>query len=182
MQRFAVEMRAAIEGNTLVGHAAVFGQTADVPGHYEQIARSAFDRVLQGSDARFLLNHDPNMLLGREGAGTLTLSTDDTGLAFRVDLPDTQAGRDVRELVRRGDLSGGSFAFIPGEDKWSTASDGRQLRTHTDISHLQDVSVVTYPAYAGTDVALRSLDITTRPPCGRSQLIRARARLNRRSQ
>lgn len=177
MQRFAVEMRAEVSGNTLAGHAAVFGRVAKVPGHYEQLDRDAFDAALETSDARFLVNHNPDNLLGREGSGTLRLSTDSTGLAYELELPDTQLAHDVKVLVQRRDLAGGSFGFIPGLDKWERASDGLQLRTHTQIQSLLDASIVTYPAYQGTDVELRAMEITTRPHSGRSQLVRARARL-----
>lgn len=174
--RFGVELRAEVAGDTLAGHAAVFDQVARVPGHYERLDRSAFDRVLETSDARFLVNHNPDHVLGRQGAGTLRLRTDDVGLAFEVDLPDTQIARDVRELVRRGDLDGGSFGFVPGDDTWTLAPDGVQLRTHTSIDRLLDASIVTYPAYAGTDMVLRALTFAA-IPAGRSQLVRARARI-----
>lgn len=174
MDRFAVQLRAEVSEGTLAGHAATFKTVARVSGHYERLDRSAFDEVLKTSDARFLVNHDPSMLLGRQGAGTLRLWTDDDGLSFEVDLPDTQAARDVRELVRRGDLDGGSFGFVPGADKWERAQDGLQVRTHTSVKRLLDASIVTYPAYEGTEVALRQMDLTTRPLSGRSQLIRAR--------
>lgn len=172
MDRFHVELRAEVEGNVLTGYASVFGQTAKVGSHYEQIERRAFDAALKDSDPRFLVNHDPTLLLGRRSAGTLRVRADDHGLAFEVDLPDTQAGRDVRELMRRGDLDGGSFGFVPGEDTWTRAPDGLQLRTHTSVRSLLDLSVVTYPAYEGAEVALRSLIIT--PPSTRTRLIRAR--------
>lgn len=172
-----MELRAEVSGNVLVGHAAVFGQSAEVRGGYERLARTAFDEALKTSDARFLLNHDPSALLGRQGSGTLRLSTDNKGLLFEVDLPDTQLGRDVRTLVGRGDLNAGSFGFIPGTDKFTTATDGKQIRTHTSIKSLLDASLVTYPAYSGTDAQLRNMNIETRPPSGRSQLIRARAQL-----
>lgn len=177
MDRFAVELRAALEGNTLRGHAAVFGTAAKLRGHYERIGPSAFDEVLGRADVRALVNHDPSQILGRSGAGTLRLDVDDDGLGFEVDLPDTQLGRDVRELVRRGDLDGMSFGFLPGADAWSRAADGLQVRTHTKIRELLDVSLATYPAYAGTDVVLRSLDLGDRPVNRRAQLIRARARV-----
>lgn len=182
MERFAVELRAAIEGNTLTGYASVFGQTAKVAGHYERIERSAFDAALESADPRFLLNHDPSRLLGRRSSRTLRVRADDHGLAFEVDLPDTEDGRTVRELTRRGDLSGGSFGFIAGADSWSRAPDGLQLRTHTSVRDLLDLSVVTFPAYEGAEVALRSIEIAA--PDARTRLIRARhaARYPRRTQ
>ena len=104
----------------------------------------------------------------------MRLDTDDTGLLFEVDLPDTPDGHKVRTLVERGDLSGMSFGFIPGDDKWSRAKDGRQLRTHLSVKRLLDVSPVSYPAYDGTEVHLRALNLGPRLTA-RGQLIRLRA-------
>jgi len=183
--RIHAELRAAdVKGDTLSGHAAVFGQVAPIRGGYEAIAPTAFDEVLaRGDDVVALRDHDPGLLLGRTSAGTLRLHKDADGLAFEVDLPDTSYAQDVRELVRRGDLRGASFGFLPGKDELGHAPDGKQLRTHTSISRLLDVSVVAIPAYDGTDVTLRHL--TFDPPAldRRTQLIlaRHRARYSRRT-
>ncbi len=160
MQRFGVELRAEVDGDAVVGHASVFGHLADVGPHYEQIEQRAFDQVLADTDtdARAFINHDPNRLLGRQAARTLDVSTDREGLRFRVELPDTSYANDLRVLVGRGDMTGGSIGFIPGDDTWSRASDGRRIRTHTSVRALRDVSIVTFPAYEGTEVFLRSLD------------------------
>lgn len=175
--RFDVELRAAeLRGGTLYGHAAVFGQHAQIRGGYEAIAPGAFDQVLRRDNVRALVNHNPSLLLGSTGAGTLKLATDSTGLVFEVQIPDTTYGRDLRELVARGDLTGASFGFIPGEDTLGVAPDGRQLRTHTNLSQLLDVSAVTYPAYDGTDVSLRSVTFDPPPIDRRTQQILARHR------
>lgn len=182
-ERFYTELRAEMDGNRLVGHAAVFGQHARLAGGWEQLAPTAFDQALGSpeTDVRALLNHDPTLLLGRQSAGTLNLSTDEEGLRFELDLPDTSYARDLRELVRRGDLTGASFGFVPGEDDLSRAPDGRQLRTHTSVAKLIDVSPVTFPAYDGAHVALRCVrwdgSSPHSPKGSREQLIRARARL-----
>lgn len=175
--RFDVQLRATVTGNKVTGHASVFGQIASVPGHYEQLERGAFDEVLSNpdTDARALINHDPNLILGRQTAGTLRLDTDDEGLPFEVDLPDTSYANDLRVSLERGDVTGASFAFLPGKDRWDRAPDGRSLRTHTSVSQLLDVSVVTYPAYSGAGVALRHMTFETG---NRSRLIRARARVH----
>lgn len=47
----------------------------------EVIKPGAFDDVL-GDDVRALFNHDPNFILGRSSAGTLSLSVDDRGLRY----------------------------------------------------------------------------------------------------
>lgn len=176
--RFGVELRSELSGNTLRGYASVFDQVADLGNHLENLDRSAFSAVIadKTTDVRALYNHDPSLLLGRQSSGTLKLGTDSQGLEFEVDLPDTQLGRDIKILTERGDITGASFGFIPGEDSWSTV-EGRRLRTHTSVRHLVDVSPVTFPAYDGTTVAMRSIRhgvVSTESV--RSQLIRARAR------
>lgn len=174
--RFRVELRSRLDGNTLRGHAAVFGQMAKLPGHYERLASTAFDDVIDrsGTDVRALFNHNPDLLLGRQSAGTLRLKVDGEGLAFEVDLPDTAYANDLRALVSRGDVTGASFGFVPGTDEWSQAPDGSQIRTHTSVAELVDVSPVTWPAYDSTDVALRHFDFSR--SSGREQMIRARHR------
>lgn len=176
MNRLYCDLRSAdVTGNTLAGHAAVFGQMAEIRGGWEAIGSTAFDDVLKrGEDVVALRDHNPELLLGRTSSGTLRLATDDDGLAFEVDLPDTAYARDVRELVGRGDLAGASFGFLPGKDEFGRAPDGRQLRTHTSIKRLLDVSVVAMPAYDGTSVRLRSYE----PPAldNRTRLILARHR------
>lgn len=182
VQRWGIELRAEVsEAGVLTGHAAVFDQVADLGRDgLESIARTAFDRALAdpATDVRALINHDPNQLLGRQSAGTLRLQVDRRGLAFEVDLPDTSYANDLRALVRRGDVDGGSFGVIPDKIERNTRL-GRTVRTHTDVARLVDVSVVTWPAYSGTGVQLRSASHTT--ASYRSRLVRARAAITLRS-
>jgi HK97 family phage prohead protease len=169
-----VQCRAELRGDRLGGYASVFDQTADL-GIFgqERIARGAFDAALKTSDVRALWNHDPLYVLGRSSAGTLRLSVDEHGLEYEVDLPDTQYARDLRQLVERGDITGASFGFVPGEHTWN---EDRSVRTHTSVRQLVDVSPVTFPAYEGASTEARS--ISNRAVRRRSQLIRARARVH----
>jgi HK97 family phage prohead protease len=180
LTRYNVLCRSELDGDTLIGHAAVFGQMAKVPGGYEQLGNAAFDEVLKRSDSDVtaLINHDPAMLLGRQAAGTLRVRADAEGLAFEVDLPDTSYANDLRKLVARGDMTGASFGFIPNLDKstWTRAKDGSQVHTINALEFLRDVSPVTFPAYSGAGVALRSYDFEQLD--SRSQMIRARARVH----
>ena len=146
---------------TLSGHAAVFYR-ADEPGTQyelwsgavERIERTAFDAAIERDDVRALFNHDSNYPLGRTSSKTLKLSVDERGLKFSVDLPDTQAGRDVAESVRRGDVSGASFGFVVTDQEWRT-EDGMDVRSIAGVE-LYDVGPVTFPAFEATDVSVRS--------------------------
>ena len=155
MKRLSVEMRAASSSRTIKGHAAVFDQETRVGSYWERIERGAFKEAIdRGDDVRALFNHDEDKLLGRRSSGTLRMRETDHGLEVEIDLPDTTLGNDVLELVRRGDITGMSFGFIPGDEEWETR-DGEQIRVHRSIAKLVDVSPVTFPAYEGTDVQIR---------------------------
>ena len=141
------------------GYTAKFNKwSADLGGFREKIHKNAFDEALKESDVRALKNHDSNLLLGRTTSGTLKLFTNSVGLRFEVDMPDTNTGRDTLEEIRRGDLSGCSFAFTVTEDDWKYREDGSVERTILRVGELFDVGPVTYPAYPDTSVAARSLE------------------------
>ena len=151
-------MRADTSEGVLEGHAAVFNTFADIGGYFrEQIAPTAFDRALrENHDVRALINHDPNLILGRTSSGTLKLSIDEIGLHIRLELPNTTYARDLEESVKRGDISQMSFGFVPTDEEWNFR-DGMDEVTIKDLN-LFDVSPVTYPAYAETDISARDTD------------------------
>jgi uncharacterized protein len=153
------EVRSDDTGRRLVGHAAVYESPSnDLGGGVtETIARGAFDRVLAtGPDVVLVLNHDDDHVIARTTSGTLRLRSDERGLAFEADLPDSPLGQNVRESVRRRDLRGASFRFRvrPEGERWA----GEQ-RTITDVAELIDVSIATRPAYTGATVGVRSSDL-----------------------
>ena len=141
------------------GYAAVFGQLSeDLGGFREQINAGAFTDVL-GNDVRALINHDPNLVLGRTLAKTLTLTQDTHGLLADITMPDTQAARDLAVSMERGDINQMSFGFTVAGDgqAWTRDGAGPWIRTIKRVARLYDVSPVTYPAYPQTEAALRSL-------------------------
>jgi HK97 family phage prohead protease len=153
-----IEMRADMESRKIVGYAAMYDTySEEMWGFREKIAPGAFDDVL-GDDVRALFNHDPNYVLARTKSGTLRLSTDDRGLKYEFEAPNTQAGNDLLEMVSRGDVDQSSFAFSVQEESWEELPDGNYERTIVKAKRLYDVSPVTYPAYPDTSVAKRSLE------------------------
>jgi len=148
------------KGKVIQGYAAVFGvESEDLGGFREIIAPEAFDRALkEKQDVRALFNHNPDLVLGRTTADTLDLEADDHGLQATIYPPDTQMARDLFESIRRGDISGMSFAFrVPmGGDEWDEEGD-TITRTVKDVD-LLDVSPVAYPAYPQTEVSARAME------------------------
>lgn len=150
------------ESREVVGYASVFTDTDGNPalsenlgGFRERISKNAFDSVLD-NDVRALFNHDPNLILGRTTAGTLSLSVDERGLKYSFTAPDTTTGRDLMVSLERGDVSQSSFGFIVEEDSWDEDEDGMTIRTIKKVGRLLDVSPVTYPAYPDAEVGKRS--------------------------
>ena len=144
----------------IAGYAAMFNTLSqDLGGFKERIAPNAFSDVLE-QDVRAVFNHDPSLIVGRSTSGTLRLSVDGTGLAYEVDLPNTTLGRDLAELVKRGDISQSSFRFKVLKQSWSIGEDGGEIRTIEQVGQLVDVSPVTYAAYIDATVAKRSFDET----------------------
>jgi len=161
-----VQVRAAEADGAkrISGYAAVFydgTQNTEYPlwdDLVERISPGAFNAVLD-ADCRCLFNHESDKVLGRTKAKTCRLSADAVGLAYENDMPDSSWGNDVYEAVRRGDVSGSSFAFIPSKVLWSQEErDGKKIdvRTIMEVSALYDVGPVTYPAYEATTASVRS--------------------------
>lgn len=154
-----VQFRASDSGlGVLTGYAAVFNRySQNLGGFVEQVDPAAFTKSLADNVpvvARF--NHSDDLLLGTTEGGTLLLEIDGTGLRYDIQLPDTTAGRDVKVLAERGDLSYSSFAFRTLADDWGFTPEGFPLRTLQAVQ-LIDVAPVTNPAYRDTSTGLRSL-------------------------
>ena len=137
---------------TLEGYAAVYNSETDL-GHFREVIRpGAFDDVLD-NDVRALINHDPNLILGRTTNGTLELSVDERGLKYRVKLGDQQYAKDFYESVKRGDISQSSFAFTIDKQSWN---EERTVRSVDKVRQLLDVSPVSIQhTYAAATVQAR---------------------------
>ena len=152
-----LEIRAEGDGMTLRGYAAVFNSPSQPLPFIETIQPGAFrDSLKSRNDVKLLWNHDTGTVLGSTRAGTLRLMEDNHGLLLEADLPDTQAGRDLATLIKRGDVNAFSFGFrIPsGGDEWVSA-DQRILKR----INVHECSVVAFPAYTSTEgtATVRSL-------------------------
>lgn len=153
------EIRSDENGIKVEGYAAVFDQETDIGGFFrEKIEKGAFSEAIGRDDVVFLINHE-GLPLARTRSGTLELSEDDHGLkiATRLD-PEDPDVKSIAGKMKRGDLDKMSFAFFPEQQEWDESGD-IPLRTIKRAS-LYDVSIVTTPAYEGTEIALRSLEAT----------------------
>jgi HK97 family phage prohead protease len=149
----------------ITGYAAKYNVRSTLLGTFrEEIKPGAFDRALreQSHPVVALWNHDSNQVLGSTRSGTLSVETDDVGMRYAVEIPDTTLGRDLSVLIARGDVWGSSFAFtIRGREGESWAEeDGQAVRYVHEVEGVYDVSPVLQPAYedATASVMMRSYE------------------------
>ena len=142
------------DGVRVRGYAAVFDSPSEVfefgQRFVETIRPGAFTRVLAaGPDVRMLLNHNPDQLLARTANGTLRLREDERGLWVDAEVAPTSLGRDVDELIQRGDLTHMSFAFLIGADGRNEWEETPGLSRHTivEIGRLLDVGPATFASH-----------------------------------
>lgn len=178
-----LEMRAAVDGEgnrTASGYAAVFGVESDIGGYWrEEIAPGAFAASLAKRDVIAVHSHDTGRIVGRLGAGTLTLREDTKGLAFENPLPDTTDGRDLAVQIDRGDIAGMSFAFIAVREEWNDMVEPPK-RTILECD-LYEITYTAFPQYPDTEVGLRSLEGArnerrSAPPASTTSMAARRAR------
>jgi HK97 family phage prohead protease len=149
------------QANRLVGLIPVNSLSQDLGGFRERLQPTAFRSTLSaGSDVLALVDHSREKLLGRSSNGTLRLAETAAGLEVVIDMPNTSYANDMRELAKRGDLGGLSFAFKvrQGGQRFSREG-GQTIRDLTDID-FKEISVISaHPAYKDARVALRCANI-----------------------
>jgi HK97 family phage prohead protease len=192
---FTAEFRAAGEdseqnGHIIEGTAAVYEQETRINegfGEFIEIIRTgAFDEC-DFSDVKLLVNHDFNgIALARsrrnnksDKPNTMQLTVDDSGLHTKADL-DTKNNEQARALysaIGRGDMDGMSYCFYVEKDgqRW-TEENGVMRREIIKVSKVIEVSVVNFPAYAGTNIDARSLDSDKRALENARALLDSRAK------
>lgn len=132
----------------------------------EVIAPEAITKeVLDGCDIKFTMFHDRQIILGRsnKGTGTLEYFVDDKGVGFNLELPKSPNGDEALELVRRGDISGCSFAFTTHYwdsdfvERTAKVANGRSEITYTvkAVTGVYDFTLAADPAYPDTSVDVR---------------------------
>ncbi len=146
----------------LEGYAIVFEQETligdDERGFREVISKDALTEAIM-KDVPMKYNHmDSFLILARTKNKSLNLSVDEKGLKVYAELLDTTTNSDVYKMVRAGLLDKMSFAFTVKKQSWDRKGD-IPLRRIEKIDRLFDVSVVDLPAYDGTSIYSRSLDL-----------------------
>lgn len=162
--RFPLELRATGSDSNgpkhIWGYAACFDKLSrKLGGFVEQVNRNAFNesKIEGWTDVVCRYNHHDEYLLGTTYARTLQLGTDETGLAYEVEPPQSRG--DILEYVQRGDVRHSSFAFrtYPGGDEWGVSEYNYPMRTLHSVQ-LIDVAPVLDPAYPDATAQARAMN------------------------
>ena len=166
---FSFEIRAGETGKEdrkgqLTGTPIVFNQATDMGWYEETIDKDALKET-DLKDVMFLVGHDFSSIpLARSRNNnensTMQMSITDEGMNIRVDL-DIEGNPRAAELysaVKRGDITGRSFAFIVDKDAWDDIDTEYPKRTITSIRKVFEVSAVAFPAYPQTSIQAASED------------------------
>lgn len=143
------------DGYVVEGYATTFDAPYDFgpPGYKECISSRALDGA-DMSDVIFQIDHEGSPL-ARMRNGSLSVSCDAHGLKVRADLGGSQAGRDAYEAIKNGLIDRMSWGFNLDDDGWEY-DERTRTSTITRVKKVFDVSAVTFPANADTDIHARS--------------------------
>ena len=165
-RNYSFELRAEMNEQTgiVTGRPIVYNSQTDLGYFDEVIEPGALDKT-DLRDVRFLVNHDLSRIpLARSrnnnANSTMQLMPDAEGMAIRVNL-DVENNADARALysaIERGDITGMSFMFSIEEkdQKWEGLDTDHPTRHIRAISRVIEVSAVTFPAYADTEISVRN--------------------------
>ena len=128
--------------------------------YFEIIERGALKET-DVSDVFLKYNHSDNfMVLARTRNKTLSIEDREDGVYIRATLANTSEGKDLYELIKRGDIDKMSFAFT---EKDGLFDEETKTWTVRNITKLYDVAAVTVPAYENTNIyAVRMSELENR--------------------
>lgn len=136
----AAEIKAVDDSGVIEGYGSVFG---NLDSYSDIVAPGAFAKSLEEAKASgrmpaMLWQHNPD-----EPIGVWTeMREDDRGLFVKGKLAETQRGKEARELIKLGALTGLSIGYTTRTYQVDRENDSRVL---TDVQ-LWEVSPVTFPA------------------------------------
>lgn len=168
-RNFTFEIRAEENDNgkaIITGEPIVFEQKTDICGCFSESIRSGALLETDLTDVPLLANHNFDMIpvarsRRNNGNSTMTLTSEKNRFTFKaeLDIENNLTARELYSAIKRGDISGMSFCFDIEEEKWSEENSDYPHRDILKIGKVYEISAVTFPAYEGTSISARAMDI-----------------------
>lgn len=169
MEIRSIETSFDSKDNVIEGYAIRFNTVSEIL--YDKEKRRFFREIIDkeainqelidNSDIKFLFNHDKERLLARRnrGQGSLNVELREDGVYFSFEIPNTSIGNDLREMIKRSEITTCSFAFTDGDNiQWDFSNRDIPIRTVKSIRGLFDLSAVFDAVYSETEISCRSID------------------------
>lgn len=159
------------ESRTITGTAIVFNAESEVLDDWGYrfreviLPEAASMEFLNSQDIKMNMLHDRNLTIARcnKGEGSMRLSVDEKGVQFEFEAPRCDIGDRCLEMVRRGDYSGCSFEFYPGDYDVEERDGGKDVKIiHKKFEAITALTIGMDPAYKQTSVNARELGETER--------------------
>ena len=159
------------ESRIITGTAIVFNAESEVLDDWGYrfreviLPEAASMEFLNSQDIKMNMLHDRNLTIARcnKGEGSMRLSVDEKGVQFEFEAPKCDIGDRCLEMVRRGDYSGCSFEFYPGEYDIEEREGGKDVKIiHKKFEAITALTIGMDPAYKQTSVNARELGETKR--------------------
>ena len=153
------------ESRTITGTAIVFNAESEVLDDWGERFREIIRpeactmEFLNSQDIKMNMLHDRALTIARcnKGVGSLRLSVDEKGVNFEFEAPKCDIGDRCLEMVKRGDYSGCSFEFWPGD--YDKIVDGNDVTIiHKRFEFISALTIGMDPAYRQTTVNVRELE------------------------
>ena len=157
------------ESRTICGRAIVFNSESELLDDFGMSFREIIQpeavtmEFLQTQDIKLNMLHDRKQTVARwnKGKGSLRLTLTREGLDFEFEAPKCDLGDRCLEMVKRGDYSGCSFEFWPGD--YDKVVDGNDVTIiHKRFEFISALTIGMDPAYRQTTVNVRELEETKR--------------------
>jgi len=150
------------QGAVIEGYPIVFNQEEDF-GDWREVIDPVSVNEKNLRDVALMVGHDFGMIplahsRRNNGSGTMQLTPDERGVKMRavLDTENNPKAKEAYSAIKRGDMSGMSFAFIVDKEDWEDLDTEKPLRRITGLSEIFEVSLVAFPAYKGTSVQAAS--------------------------
>jgi uncharacterized protein len=169
------------EGNTIVGHALVFGQETEIDSWEGQFIEACMPGCTKKSIRERVpvmqFEHGKHPLVGSIPIGVIDeIREDDIGLFIRGTFLDTWLIEPVKEAIANRSVTGMSFRFEVIRDRWFDSAgksltvaevqqllwepgDRGPLRRELVEIKIPELGPVVFAAYKGTDVSVRAREV-----------------------
>ena len=145
------------------GYPIVFNQETDMGEWREVIDPSAVTDEKMLRDVALMVGHDFGSIplahsRRNNGSGTMVLTAAEDGVFMRaaLDVENNPRAKEAYSAVKRGDMTGMSFAFTVDKENWEDLDTEKPLRRIAGFGKIFEVSLVAFPAYPQTSVQAAS--------------------------